>query len=115
MFYYVSCCQTHNSPVNYVTIKSQDRKYVSQYKLHANLRILIVISLQLQVINSCKYVKMVIYHYNRDQHYKIKVVEHVYSYMQFKGRYLQFCIKCNIRNADEQKLISQMSAISVYV
>ena len=58
---------------------------------------------------------MVIYHYKRDQHYKIKVVEHVYSYMQLKSRYLQFCIKSNIRNADEQKLISQMSAISVYV
>ena len=34
-------------------------------------------ALQLQVINRCKYVKMVIYHYNRDQHYKIKVGEHV--------------------------------------
>ena len=27
----------------------------------------------------------------------------------------QFCIKRNIRNADEQKHISQMSAINVYV
>ena len=39
MFYYVSCCQSHNRPVNYVTIYNQDRKYVSQYKLHANKRI----------------------------------------------------------------------------
>ena len=38
----------------------------------------VFISLQLQVINSCKYVKMVIYHYNRDQHYKIKFGEHVF-------------------------------------
>ena len=64
-------------PVNYVPINNQDRKYVSQYKLHANKLIQIFISLQLQVINSCKYVKMVIYYYNRDQHYKIKVGEHV--------------------------------------
>ena len=77
MFYYVSCCQTHNRPVKYVIILNQDRKYVSQYKLHANKRIKIFISLQLQVLNSCKYVKMVLYHYNGDQHYKIKVWEHV--------------------------------------
>ena len=58
---------------------------------------------------------MVIYHCNRDQHYKIKVGEHVYSYMQFKKRYLQFCIKRNKRKADEQGPISQMFAISVYI
>ena len=41
-----------------------------------------------------------------------------YSDMQLKSHYLQFCIKCNIRNirnADEQKPFSRMSAISVYV
>ena len=38
-----------------------------------------------------------------------------YSNNQLKSQYLQFCIKCNIRNADEQKPILQMSAISVYV
>ena len=38
-----------------------------------------------------------------------------YSNMQLKSHYLQFCIKLNIRNADEQKPISQMSAISFYV
>ena len=38
-----------------------------------------------------------------------------YSNMQLKSHYLQFCIKFNIRNADEQKPISKMSAISVYV
>ena len=38
-----------------------------------------------------------------------------YSNMQLKSHYLQFCIKLNIRNADEQKPISQMCAISVYV
>ena len=58
---------------------------------------------------------MVIYHYNRDQHYKIKVGEHFYTNMQLKSNYLQFCIKRNIRNADQQKPISQMSAINVYV
>ena len=35
--------------------------------------------------------------------------------MQLKSHYRQFCIKRNTRNADEQKPISQMSAISVYV
>ena len=115
MFYYVSCCQTHNSPVNYVTIKSQDRKYVSQYKLHANMRILIIFHYSYKLQTAANMLKMVIYHYDRDQHYKIMVVEHVYSYMQLKSRYLQFCTKRKIRNADEQKLISQMFAISVYV
>ena len=38
-----------------------------------------------------------------------------FSNMQLKSHYLQLCIKRNIRNAEEQKLISQMSAISVYV
>ena len=28
--------------------------------------------------------------------------------------YLQFCIKCNVRNTEKQKYISQMSAIDVY-
>ena len=28
--------------------------------------------------------------------------------------YLQFCIKCKVRNTDKQKYISQMSAIDVY-
>ena len=38
-----------------------------------------------------------------------------YSNMQLKSRYLQFCIKRSIRNADEQKPISHMPAISLYV
>ena len=38
-----------------------------------------------------------------------------YSNMQLKSHYLQFCIKLNVRNTEEQKPISQMSAISVYV
>ena len=38
-----------------------------------------------------------------------------HSNVQLKSHYLQFRIKLNIRNADEQKPISQMSAISVYV
>ena len=38
-----------------------------------------------------------------------------YSNMQLKSHYLQFRIKRNVRNADEQKPISQMFAISVYV
>ena len=38
-----------------------------------------------------------------------------YSNMHLKSDYLQFCIKRNIHNADEQKPISRMSAISVYV
>ena len=38
-----------------------------------------------------------------------------FSNMQLKSNYLQFCIKRNIRNADEQKPISQMSTISLYV
>ena len=31
------------------------------------------------------------------------------------SHYLQFCIKCNISIADEQKYISQMYAIDFYV
>ena len=38
-----------------------------------------------------------------------------YSNMQLKSHYLQFCIKRNIRKADERNPILQMSAISVYV
>ena len=38
-----------------------------------------------------------------------------YSYMQLKKSLSQFCIKRNIRNSEEQKPISHMSAISVYV
>ena len=38
-----------------------------------------------------------------------------YSNMKLKSHDLQFCIKRNIRNADEQKPISHMSVISVYI
>ena len=38
-----------------------------------------------------------------------------YSNMHLKSHYLQFCIKRNIRNADERKPIAQMYAISVYI
>ena len=38
-----------------------------------------------------------------------------YSNMQLESHYLQFCIKRNIRNADEQKPVLHMSSISVYV
>ena len=41
---------------------NEDRKFVCQYKLHANKHIYKLIPLQLQVINSFKYVKMEIYH-----------------------------------------------------
>ena len=41
---------------------NEDRNFVGQYKLHANEHIYKSISLQLQVINSFKYVKMEIYH-----------------------------------------------------
>ena len=58
---------------------------------------------------------MEIYHKNRDLHNKKRLANSFYSNMQVKSRYLQFCIKRNIRNADEQKYISQMSAIDVYV
>ena len=46
---------------------------------------------------------------------KLRLGNMFYSDMQLKGHYLQFCIKRNIYNADEQKPISQMSSISVYV
>ena len=46
---------------------------------------------------------------------KLRLGNMFYSNMQLKSHYLQFGIKRNIRNADEQKSISQMSAISVYV
>ena len=46
---------------------------------------------------------------------KLRLGNMFYSNMQFKSHYLQFCIKHNIRNDDEQKPISYMSAISVYV
>ena len=58
---------------------------------------------------------MEINHYNRDLHYYFKFGEHVYSNMQSKSNYLQFRIICYISNADEQKHISQVSAIDVYV
>ena len=58
---------------------------------------------------------MAIYHYNRDQGYKIKVGEHVLFYYAIKKSLSEFCIKLNIPNAEEQKPISQMSASSVYV
>ena len=58
---------------------------------------------------------MVIYYYNRDQRYKIKVGEHVLFQYAIKKSLSELCIKLNIPNADEQKPISQMSAISVYV
>ena len=41
---------------------NEDKKFVSQYKLHANKQIYKLISSQLQVINSFKYVKMEIYY-----------------------------------------------------
>ena len=41
---------------------NEDRKFVSQYKLHAKKHIYTLISLQLQEINSFKYVQMEIYH-----------------------------------------------------
>ena len=41
---------------------NEDRKFVSQYKLHDNKHIYKLISLQFKVINSFKYVKMEIYH-----------------------------------------------------
>ena len=58
---------------------------------------------------------MEINHYNRDLHYKFKVGEHIYSSMQSKIHYLQLRIIRYISNAGEQKHISQMSAINVYV
>ena len=39
----------------------------------------------------------------------------VYSNVQSVKSYLQFCIKCNISNASEQKYTSQMSVIDVYI
>ena len=41
---------------------NEDKKFVNEYKLHANKHIYKLISLLLQVINSFKYVKMEIYH-----------------------------------------------------
>ena len=38
-----------------------------------------------------------------------------YTNMQLKSHYLQFYIKLNIRDTDEQKPISHMSSISVYI
>ena len=46
---------------------------------------------------------------------KLRLGNMFYSNVQLKSHYLQFCIKRNIRKAEEQKPISQMSAISVYV
>ena len=46
---------------------------------------------------------------------KLRLGNMFYSNMQLKSHYLQFCIKRKIRNTDEQKPISQMSAISDYV
>ena len=45
---------------------------------------------------------------------KLRLGNMFYSNMQLKS-HLQFCIKRNIRNADEQIPISYVSAISVYV
>ena len=41
---------------------NEDRKFVSQYKIHANKNTYKLISLQLQEIHIFKYVKMEIYH-----------------------------------------------------
>ena len=41
---------------------NEDRKFVSQYKLHANKHNYKLISLQSEEINSFKYVKTEIYH-----------------------------------------------------
>ena len=38
----------------------------------------------------------------------------IHSYMQSIKSLSAICIKCNVRNTDEQKYISQMSAINVY-
>ena len=46
---------------------------------------------------------------------KLRLGNMFYSSMQLKSHYLQFCIKRYMRNADEQKPISHMSAISVHV
>ena len=46
---------------------------------------------------------------------KLRLGNMFYYNMQLKSHYLQFCIKRNIRKAEEQEHTSQMSAISVYV
>ena len=57
---------------------------------------------------------MEIYHYNIDLQYK-KVGEHVYSNMLSNSHYLQLRLIHYISNPGEQKHISQVSAIDVYV
>ena len=62
LFYYGSYCQSFIIGL-YTTLPNKwGKKFLSQYKLHANKHIYKSISLQLQVINSFKYAKMEIYH-----------------------------------------------------
>ena len=83
LFYYVSwiCFTTFVKVLKWACklcyLINEDRKLLSQYKLHANKHIHKLISLQLQVINSFKYIKMEISHKNKHLHYKFKVGEHV--------------------------------------
>ena len=52
---------------------------------------------------------------NSNQAFLPGVGEHdSFLYAISKSHYLQFCIKCNVRNTDEQKYISKMSASDVY-
>ena len=52
---------------------------------------------------------------NGNQAFLPGVREHAsFLYMLSKVIICNFCIKCNVRNTDEQKNISQMSAIDVY-
>ena len=62
LFYYVSYCQSFIIACKLRDLINEDRKFASQYKLHANKHIYKLISLQLQEINNIKYVKMEIYH-----------------------------------------------------
>ena len=51
---------------------------------------------------------------NSNQAFLPGVGEHDSFLYAISSHYLQFCIKCNVRNTDEQKYISWMPAIDVY-
>ena len=74
------------------------------------------IHLQLQIINRFKHGKMEIYHLNRDLYRTFKVGNMFYYNMQsIQLFFANFIKQCNVSSSAEQKYISQMSAIDVYV
>ena len=105
-----------------IQCKWLDRTSIGQLKLHAYKLITIFKYLfttpyrQIQVKNSFNYVQKEIQHYNRDLCYTLKAVESgLFLYAIYIVSICNLVKICNVRNAVEQKYISTMSGIDVYV